>query len=85
MGYVSRMMRKFQRDEKYINHFARIIWPSIILAIGWMILWKADTQYAGQTSRPIISVTDISDSLNTSMVSGVIVESRDTILQELVQ
>ena len=42
MGYISRLMRKMHRNEKYINRFARIFWPCLILSIGWGMFTKAD-------------------------------------------
>ena len=46
MGIINRWSRKIMRNEIYVNIFGRFFWSSMILAIGWGMLWTADTQFS---------------------------------------
>lgn len=48
MGIIRRWNRKLQKEEKYVNIFGRFFWSSLILAIGWGMLWHSDIQYSSQ-------------------------------------
>ena len=55
MGIISRWSRKLRREEKYVNIFGRFFWSSMILAIGWGMLWTADTRFSQKEDGDTIS------------------------------
>lgn len=59
MGIISRWSRKIQRNEKYVNIFGRFFWSSMILAIGWGMLWTADTRFSSKEEGFSISTCSV--------------------------
>lgn len=51
MGYLRRLKRRMEHNEKYINFFFRMLWSSIIMVIGWGMLWIADFQYSKRSCQ----------------------------------
>lgn len=45
MGCVSRLFRKFWRNEKHVRTFFSIFWLVLILWMGIYMLWYAEKQY----------------------------------------
>lgn len=76
MGYVSRLFRKFKKEEKYVTIFSSIFWSVLILMIGCYMLWYAEKKYS--SGPKIIHQPKAEEKTNNTGKSPEIIEKFDS-------